>query len=1089
MSTTRDALLAKLKDLSPEQRDALLKKIQQQKQASGKTEALAIPVLERHKQGYELSFAQQRLWFLEKLYPESAAYHIAVAIELQGDLSISLLEQSFLQLIQRHESLRTCFVESDNSVKQHLITVNQWQLEAQTITGDIQAQLEADAKQSFDLSQAPLIRTQLYKISEQQHVLSVVMHHIIADGWSSQILLHELSATYNALKQGTSAELPELSSQYIDYSAWQAEQLASNNYQQQLEFWLEQLQSVENLQLGSDKARPAVLSQNGASEVLLLSREKTQALSELCQQQKTSLFVGLLAIFETLLYRYSQQTDFAIGTPIAGRNHPETQAQLGLFVNTQALPCRIIEGENFVQLLERIRQQSFDLQSKQDIPFEQVIDRLQLARDGSYSPIFQAFFSFQPGSLEQAISLDGLNCRFIDIETHTAKFELSLIIREQENGLRCHFEYNSDIYTAAAIQQLAQHFSYLISAVSQTPETPLNALAFLSSSEENQLIKTQHPRDYPVHHIADLFAEQVAKHPEKIAVVQGDTQLSFSELEQKSNQVAAYLIEQGVQANDFVGLCFAPCWELPIALLAAIKIGACYVPIDPNYPAQRIAYMLDSLQIKTVLSCQRFSQSLPENAIDIHSIQNSSAGLPAIQRDSEQLLYVIFTSGSTGTPKAAAVRHRNASNLLHWYSEHYQLSEQDKLLLFSAIGFDLSQKNLLAPLCFGAELHFSASEYYDPEALLNTIAEQGITWTNCAPSAFYPLANSENHHKLASLKKLFFGGETIRLDNLQPWFSQSDCQISNMYGPTECTDIATSFSFDKNTTEQPLPIGEPAANVDCYVLDKHKNLLPKGAIGELYISGLGVGAGYLNDEALNQQSFIANPFKPNELMYKTGDLVRYNESNQLVFIGRADQQLKIRGFRIELGEIEAQLRLIEGVKNAVVAVQEIQNQPQLCAFIISDKTLLSRENYRKALQQHLPDYMVPITFQAIDSIPLSPNGKVDRKQLPQLSSSDITSQQEYIAPRNANEQALADILQTVLQLPKIGVLDNFFELGGNSLSATQVISRIKQHFELDLPLRTLFETPTIDALAAVITALSQVQNNDYDDDDFEEGFL
>lgn len=1107
MSATRDALLAKLKDLSPEQRDALLKKIQQQK-ATESDPTRALEAIARTSDGYPLSFAQQRLWFLEKLYPNSAAYHIAVAIELNGKLDTQTLEQSFIKLIERHESLRTQFIERDNSVLQQVLDTFDWCLdiavpdENALLAQAFNSPLAQDAARPFDLSNAPLLRAKLYCISATQHVLSLVMHHIISDAWSSQILLAEVSALYNAQIEGKSIELPSLTVQYIDYSEWQKQTLANKAFDKQQSYWLEQLKPVENLQIGSDKNRPAVLSQNGAVEVLSLTQSQIQTLQTLCQQHKTSLYVGLLAAFQFVLSRYSQQTNFAIGTPIAGRNHEKTQNIIGFFVNTQALPCQIESGDSFVQLLEKVRQQNFAAQDQQDIPFEQIIDQLNLARDGSYSPVFQAFFSYQPGKLSDAVQLNGLSTRFIDIATDTAKFELSLVIRDDENGLHCLFEYNRDIYTPLFIQQLAQHFSQAIEQLSQAPEQTLNRIALLSPQEQNELLKPQNHQNYPDVHLADLFEQQALIAPDKIAVKQGERSLTFAELNQQANQLALHLIEQGVKAGDFVGLCFAPCLELPTALLAAIKIGACYVPIDPSYPSARVQHMLSHLSVATVITAQRFAQSVADlpntntadalTLIDLDQLDlSSNHSLPTQLRDSEQLLYVIFTSGSTGTPKAAAVRHHNASNLLHWYSDNYQLNSNDKFLVFSAIGFDLTQKNLLTPLCFGAQLHFSAVEHYDPETLLNTIEQDQITWTNCAPSAFYPLASSVNFSKLNSLKKLFFGGEPIRLDNLQPWLDSASCQasITNMYGPTECTDIATSFSFDKTFNRSLIPIGKPAANVGCYVLDAQLNLLPKSVIGELYIGGAGVGAGYLHNDALNQESFISNPFGAGKL-YKTGDLVRYNEQDELVFISRADQQLKIRGFRIELGEIEAQLRLVDGVTDCVVAVQEINQTAQLCAFIISDADLLSREAYRKALQQSLPDYMIPVVFQEIAHIPLSPNGKVDRKQLPQLDASDIAGQRDYIAPRNEIEESLASILQSVLNLPKVGIHDNFFELGGNSLSATQVASRIQQTFQLDLPLRTLFEMPTIEALAGVIAAIHQPLNDDAaDDDDFEEGFL
>ena len=1100
MAKNNDALLAKLSQLTPAQREALLKKLKQQKVSSCHTARpmeVAIAPITRTANTFPLSFSQQRLWFLEQLYPNSAAYNIAAAIELHGPLQRKLLEQSFLRIIQRHESLRSRFIDTENGAQQEIITAFDWRLVTSPLAEkQLMRQLEKDASTPFDLSQAPLLRVHLYQLGEEHAVLSIVMHHIISDAWSAQILLSEVSRIYTALVQNTSLVMPSPAIQYIDFAAWQKDWLENDYCQQQSQFWQDKLKHCQNLHLAGDKPRPAVMTQNGANFTLNISQTQASQLQSLCKAHNATLYNGLLSVFQVLLYRYSQQNQFCVGTPVAGRIHSDTENLIGFFVNTQALPCDIQPGDSFKQLLRKVRKTTIDAQDKQDVPFEQLLDQLPITRDSSHTPVFQVFFSYQPGIQEQAVQLPNIQARFITVENHTAKFEISLVVRDTAQGLQCIFEYNSDIFSHAEIEQLANHFKNLVHAVCQQQDSAIETLPLLNRDEIQALLRNDEAVARPKQSIKDLFEQQAVLHPEKVAVVQGHSALDYQTLNSKANQLAHYLLAQGVGKGDFIGLCYPPSIDLSIALLAVVKTGACYIPMDPSYPAERLDYMMDFAGVKLMLSSQRLALKAASSHTIIHSdtldTQSLNTSNPDCTISPEQPLYAIYTSGSTGTPKAAMISHANESNLLHWYSKQYALQADDRFLVFSAIGFDLTQKNLLAPLCMGAELHFSACEYYDPQALLQTIEEQQITWINCAPSAFYPLIDEQQLEKLQSIKKLFFGGESIRLDNLQAWIQSPYCQasITNMYGPTECTDIASSYTLaDNKRAISPIPIGKAASNVQLYVLDAQLNLLPKGAIGELYIGGAGVGLGYLNNADNTAQQFVANPFRQGQTLYKTGDLVRYNADNDLVFISRADSQLKIRGFRIELGEIEAHLRQIDGVIDAVVNTQEHNNQTQLVAFLRSKQALQNTQDYRKQLLKKLPDYMVPVAYQLIDTIPLSPNGKVDRKQLASIDLQALHSSTAYIAPRTAIEETLQTLWQDVLAVNTIGVHDNFFDIGGNSLSATQIITRIRQHFSLDLPLRSLFEVNTIEGIAEIISAMSLHQETTDADEDFEEGIL
>ena len=1105
MSQTQDALQAKLKSLSPAQREALLKKLKQQKSAKGPARSSLrdqpIAKLDRTHKDYPLSFAQQRLWFLEQLNPGSAAYNIAAAFRLQGQLNRDILNQTFRLIIQRHESLRTVFYQSSEGARQRVLEHLHWELDCTDLRqhpAAVQQAIHEDANSGLDLACGPLLRARLLQTGDSEHILTIVMHHIISDAWSTQVLMAEASRIYNTLKQGAAIALPAPRIQYIDYTAWQQQLLQEDDAKQQLSFWREQLADCANLNLATDKPRPNLQTSNGSFYRLQLPAELCQRLQQLCQQQGTTLFSGLLTAFECLLYRYSQQTDFAIGTPVAGRNHDNLNGLIGFFVNTLALKADIAPQDSFSKVLEKVKKTTLKAQSQQDIPFEKLVDELKTARDGSYTPVFQSFFSYTPGQADQQLQLDGIDVSYLPADTDTAKFDLSLIVNDAEAGLICHFEYNTDLFVEATIEQMAQHFQQLLQAAISQPEQPIEQLAMLSGSEQQQRILHGHTQPAAEKTIIELFEQQAEKHPQHVAVKQGEDSLSFAELNRQANQLAHYLITQGVKPGDYIGLCFPPCLELAVALLATVKAGAAYVPMDPSYPAERLAYMVENAGIEQLLSLSRIDTqavAVRHNInIDTLALAEQPGTNPGIICNSCGPLYVIYTSGSTGLPKAAVVSHGGESNLLAWYSSEYHLQAADKLLVFSAIGFDLTQKNLWLPLCYGAQLHFSATEWYEPESLLGTIAAEGISWINCAPSAFYPLVdNCRDFKQLASLQKVFFGGEPIRLNNLQPWLQHADCtaSITNMYGPTECTDIACSYTLTNTASHQgSIPIGSPSANCELYILDQHQQLLPRGAVGELYIGGAGVGLGYLHNPAMTAERFIANPVSGEGTLYRTGDLVRERLDGELEFIARCDDQIKIRGFRIELGEIESQLKQLDGIEEAVVHAQEFQGQPQLIAFICSQQPLADNNHYKRRLKQHLPDYMVPTAFFAIDTIPLTPNGKVDRKKLPQIDLTEL-KQTEFVAPRNPCEEELAIIWQRLLGIEQVGVHDNFFELGGHSLLATQMLTRIREAYDIELPLRTIFEVSTVAGIAEIISAMfpNELEDSCDDDEAFEEGIL
>ena len=1116
MNKPDKALLAKLSNLSPAKREALLKKLQQKKTKKAPSlRDLPIAKAERGASSYPLSYAQQRLWFMEQLNPQQATYNIAAALRLNGQLKPELLNQTFKRIIGRHESLRTVFVQDQDGAKQKILAHIDWQLDikdlSKTALNSLDASILEEANAGFDLECGPLFRATLLKISEDEHVLIVVMHHIISDAWSSQLLLAEVSRFYTALHQGTAIAMPKPSIQYIDYSLWQQKMLDGERAEHQLNYWKDKLAHCNNLDLPSDKPRPNQLSYNGAIIRQTISGSRLQQLKTLCRQQESTLYIALMSLFQSLIYRYSAQDDFCIGTPVAGRNHADLEPLIGFFVNALVIKNNAQGDKSFNQLLGKVKKTVLSAQSHQDIPFEQLVNAISPERDSSHSPLFQVFFSYNPGNASSQLQLPGIEVELMPADTQTAKFDLSLIISDTtvngKESLSCAFEYNTDLFTKAQIERLSMHFSTLLNESCQKPDAPLHSLVLMQKEEQRELqeigqnYSTQKPAFTD---IAQLIEQQVNETPEKIALVQDSKQLSYEQLNKNANQLAHYLLTQNVNSGDYIGLCFSPSIDLMTALLACLKVGATYVPMDPSYPADRLSYMAENADIKLLLSTQRIDTSAINcaNKINIEQLKLNDFSKLNLNRqiDAQQALYIIYTSGSTGKPKAAMVSHANEYNLIQWYANEYGCNSDHKVLVFSAIGFDLTQKNLLTPLCSGAQLHFSAQEWYEPEALLETIHTQNISWINCAPSAFYPIIdNCTDFKQLQSLKNLFLGGEAIQLKNMSPWIHSPhfNASITNMYGPTECTDIACAYTLKNIQTHQGIvPIGKPSANVELHILDAYLNPLPQGCIGELYIGGNGVGLGYLNNLGATAERFISNPLSHSqeheEKLYKTGDLVRLREDGEIEFIARCDDQIKIRGFRIELGEIENQLRQVHDIEDAVVCTRSISGQTQLLAFLVSSKPLQDQHFYKHSLNQHIPDYMVPIAYFSIDTVPLSANGKIARTQLPKVDLSTL-KQAEYTAPRNTDEAELAMIWQNLLGIDNIGIRDNFFELGGHSLLATQMLTRIRDGFEVDLPLRTIFEVSTIEGLAEIICAMKptdvDTHHENEDDEAFEEGIL
>ncbi|GDZ93325.1 McnC protein [Planktothrix agardhii CCAP 1459/11A] len=1046
-----------------------------------------------------LSFAQQRLWFLDQLQPNSALYNIPMVLRLQGNLNQGALERSLRSICDRHEVLRTNFVTINGQPTQVIQGSNQQSavgsiccslsvVDLQHLSLNEQAERtqqlrQTQATQPFDLAQESLIRATLVVLSETEHLLLVCMHHIISDGWSIEVFIHELTTLYNAYAQNQPANLAPLPIQYADFAIWQRQWLQGDVLQRQLNYWQNQLADAPALlSLPTDHPRPAVQSFVGAYQEFSLSPELSQALTELSRKQGVTLFMTLLAAFDALLYRYTGSSDILVGTPIANRNRGEVEGLIGFFVNTLVLRTDLADNPSFSQLLTRVREVAMDAYAHQDLPFEMLVEALQPERDLSHTPLFQVAFVLQntPGS---EIEMAGLKVTDLPLENTTAKFDLTLAMIHTDNALKGVWEYNTDLFDSGTIERLAGHFVNLLAGIVADPQAQISQLPLLTEGEQQQLLiewnNTQ--VDYPqIKCIHQLFEEQAERTPDAIALVFENQQLTYTELNGRANQLAHYLQKLGVKADTLVGICVERSLEMMVGLLGILKAGGAYLPLDPEYPQERLSFMLEDSQVEVLLTQNKLVKLLAQNQEyivcldgDWQNISQANENNLNITITPNNLAYVIYTSGSTGQPKGVYCNHLGVVNIYTDFQTKKPLSVGDRCSLWTSLNFDVSVYEVFSALLSGATLHIT------PE-FIRSDAFKFINWlySEQISSAYIPpfmlnnfsdcLEKVVNH---ISLRRLLVGVEPIN-EKLLISISQRipGLQIINGYGPTETTICSTLYSIKtERISNGNTPIGKPLHNTKIYLLDNQMQPVPIGVQGELHIGGAGLARGYLNRPQLNAEKFIPNPFDKakGSKLYKTGDLARYLPDGNIEYLGRIDNQVKIRGFRIELGEIEAVIGQNEDVQSAcVIAREDNPGDKRLVAYLVPQpEIILTIDEIRQFLKAKLPDYMVPNAFVILEALPLTPNGKIDRRALP---APDLQSKGEYIAPRNPIEEKIAQIWAEVLKLERVSIEDNFFELGGHSLLATQVISRCQQAFEIALPLRYLFESPTIAQLSAVI---------------------
>ncbi len=1083
-SSSNAPIASALDDLTPEQRAIMLLWLGEEISAvkTPKAEPLTIKKATRDKP-IPLSFAQRRLWFLEQLGAVEAVYNLPVNLHLSGRLDVAAVKQTLAEIVRRHEILRTTFDVIDGEPTQIIAPEGKIDLsilDFSSLSPDQRAEQTSrhtreEARRPFDLSHGPLLRATLIRLSEEEHVVLLTMHHIISDGWSISVLMREIVTLYEAFSAKKASPLEELPVQYADYAIWQRSESRATVLEEQLSYWKQRLAGSSILELSLDYTRPRVQTFNGASRSRELSKVLSDALKTLSQREDVTLFMAMLTCFKMLLARYTRQQEIVVGTPVAGRNFLELENLIGFFINMLALRTSVSGDPSFRELLRRVKEIALEAFEHQDVPFERVVEEVQVERNLDRTPLFQVVFQLQNATREQ-IKLPGLSLKSSEsTNNEVAKFELTWGIAEASSGLVLMIDYNTDLFQATTIDRMANHFIRLLESVVADPDQRLSALPILTTNERQRLLVDWNdtaitfPKDQS---ISNLFETQAERLPSALAVVCGDEKLTYAELNLRANQLAHYLHSLGIGPESLVGVLMERSVPMVVALLAVLKTGGAYLPLDPAYPRDRLAFMLSDSEVTVLLTQEELAHGLGETNArvicldrDWETISRAEGGNPGVLVTPENLAYVIYTSGSTGQPKGVQVPHRGLLNLVHWHHQFYHVSAVDRATQVAGVGFDASVWEVWPYLTAGACLYIIDDETRTtPEGLQRWLIENAIT-ISFLPTPLAETLLGLQWPKETPLRAILTGGDKLHVS--APEFAPFE--LINNYGPTENTVVATAGSVSFRTPTGRLPnIGRPIANVEIYLLDEQLQPVPVGVSGELYIGGESLARGYLKRPELTAERFVPHPFavQPGSRLYRTGDMARYLEDGQIDFLGRLDQQVKVRGYRIELGEIEAVLSLHETVREAVVAVRTDGSEKRLVAYVAAaGEQGVQVEELRRYLRECVPDYMIPSNFIVLETLPLTPNGKIDKGALLTLQPTPVNAARDTGTPV---EEILAGIWGEVLNLTDVRTDDNFFEVGGHSLLATQLMSRVREAFRIELPLRYLFEEPTLTGLAALV---------------------
>jgi amino acid adenylation domain-containing protein len=1088
MSHAKDDISALRSGLSETKRALLEKRLRGK--ASSASEKERIP--KRTDYGpAALSFAQQRLWFLDQLDPGKPFYNNSVGLRMRGNLNVEALKKSFDGIIARHEILRTTFSTINAEPVQVVSAPSETTIEFKDLSHlpEQPRELEAmrltdiEAHRPFDLSTGLLLRVSLLKLDQQEYVLLLNMHHIISDGWSKGILVQEFAEFYEAYVNERRPALPELGIQYADYAVWQRNWLQGESLRSQLAYWKDQLHDAAPvLDLPTDRPRPALQSHLGAYHSFFIPEDITRALKALSQKQGCTLFMTLLALFDSLLFRYSGQNDILVGTPIANRNRVDIERLIGFFVNTLVMRGRVERGDSFLTLLEQQREVALGAYANQDLPFEKLVEEVQPERSLSHTPLFQVLLVLQNAPVEE-LRLPGLRVKSLDRQTRTSAFDMTMSLIEKAEGLNCSVEYNADLFDVASIVRLGGHFSRLAEAVAADAGTRVIDLEMLSQEERRQLLyefnrtDREYPRRASIH---EIFQHQAERLREKVAISERGRQLTYGELNRSANRVASYLKERGVGVETFVGLCMERSIEMVIAMLGVLKAGGAYVPLDPTYPKQRLEFMLEDAKPSVIICQEHLMEVLPAEKEGIKGFKEMweeasryEGEEVGMEVNSQCLAYVMYTSGSTGKPKGVSIPHRAVVWLVNSLDE-VRANETSIVGHGSNTAFDAATFEIWTALLLGGQVEvISKRTLIDAVALKEYVEERRIEVLYLTAALFAQVASQEPS-AFRSLGCVLYGGEAVD----PRWAGEvlkagGPDRLLHLMGTTETT-VFSSWHVVKEVREDAkrLSMGAAMPNVKYYVLDEEMEPAAMGVAGELYLGGEGVGRGYLNRPDLTAERFIPNPYseEPGRRMYATGDVLRMDEMGEIEFVRRKDQQVKIRGFRVELGEIEGEVRKQEGVRECVVVADEGEQTGKrlVCYVVEKQRGVVNKEEMMGRLRKTLPEYMVPAIYEIIEEIPLTANGKVDKAKLPRVEAGHRSSQEDLVGPRDNIELQLIQIWEKILGARYIAVTDNFFDLGGHSLSALRLKYEIQTTFKYELSLNSLFQSPTTEHIAQLI---------------------
>lgn len=1065
--------------------------------ADGKTIG---PIQRVSREGQLLpSFAQLRLWFLNQLDPNSAVYNIFESWLLDGSLNITALEKSFNEVVRHHEALRTTFVAVDGRPIQVISPALNITLELIDISSLSESEqreqmlslAKAEAAHPFRLAKGPLVRSSLLRLATERHVLFITTHHIVSDAWSSRIFMRELSRLYEAFSAGEYSPLSELPIQYADFAQWQRNYLKGEVIETHLAYWKRQLgETPAVLELPLDRPRRALQTFRGASESFALPKELSESLAALGQRENVTMFVTLLAAFQVLLHHYTAQEQIAVGSPIAGRSRTEVEQLIGFFVNTLVLRTDLSGNPTITELLGRVREVVLGAFDHQELPFEKLVEEIRPERGTGQTPLVQVMLVLEDNPAKP-IALSELTFVPLKHDAETVKFDLILYMTHSQSELAGSFAYNTDLFDAETIKRMVGHFETVLQRIVSDPNRRLSSLAVLTAAEERLLVernatKIESARDECLH---QLFEARAAQTPNAVAVVFEKQRLTYSELNARANQLAHYLRKLGVRPETLVGIYMERSLEMVIGLLGILKAGGAYVPLEPTYPKERLSFMLEDTKTPVLLTEECMLERLPTHDAkvvcldaDWSRIAQESTGDLESGATADNLAYVIYTSGSTGRPKGVLVDHHNVVRLFKVTDPWFDFDHNDVWTFFHSYAFDFSVWELWGALLYGGRL--VVVPYWvsrSPEAFYDLLSTEKVTVLNQTPSAFRQLMQVDQSSpapRELALRFVVFGGEALELESLKPWFDRRGDQsprLINMYGITETTVHVTYFHVTADLQTTGSVIGKRIPDLSVHVLNNHLQPVPERVSGEMFVGGAGLARGYLNRPDLTAERFIPNLFsnEPGERLYRSGDLARYQRDGNLEYVGRADHQVKIRGFRIELGEIETVLRQHGAVQEAlVIAREDVPCEKQLVSYIVpqlnSEATISGDQlisELRNSVKEKLPDYMVPSAFVILEALPLTSNGKVDRRALPLPSTQRAGLGNDYVEPQSGLQQTIAEIWQELLNAQRVGIHDNFFDLGGHSLLLTRAHARLESVLNLQFPVLAMFQHPTINTLA------------------------